>query len=72
MHRAHAARLDRNLRRGNRFRKLVLSAIRTVPLFVSWLGGISASLNTKGFGSLPAAAAICAFTVGSGDAGVLL
>src|SRR5271165_5252872 len=53
-------------------RKLLLSAIRTVPLFVSRLGGKSARLNTKGFGGLPAAEAIWASTVSSGGAGWLL
>jgi hypothetical protein len=53
-------------------RKLLLSGIRTVPLFVSRFGGKSAKLNTKGFGGLPAAAAICASTISSGGADWLL
>src|SRR5215471_14745613 len=53
-------------------RKLLLSAIHTAPLFVSRFGGISARRNTKGFGGLPAAAAICASTISSGGAGWLL
>src|SRR6476659_2013282 len=53
-------------------RKLVLSAIRTVPLLVSRFGAISPSLNTNGFGGLPATAAICASTAVSGSAGVFV
>src|SRR4029077_6546339 len=52
--------------------KFLLSALRTAPLFVSRFGAISPRLNTKGFGGLPAAAAICVSTVGSGGAGILL
>src|SRR6185312_666010 len=51
-------------------RKLVLSAIRTVPLLVSRFGAISPSLNTNGFGGFPATAAICPSTAASGGAGV--
>ena len=53
-------------------RKLVLSASRTDPLFVSANDLKSACLKTKGFGGLPEAAAICASTVASGGAGILL
>jgi len=53
-------------------RELLLSAIRTVPLLVSRLGGMSPSLNTKGFGGLPVTAAICALRLGSRGAGILL
>jgi hypothetical protein len=71
VHRPQAAWLDRDQRICDRFR-LVLSAIRTVPLFVSWFGCISESLNTKGLGGFPAADAICASTVANGGAGILL
>src|SRR5215472_17514346 len=53
-------------------RKLLLSAVCTVPLFVSRFGGLSERRNTKGFGGLPATAAICASTISSGGTGWLL
>src|ERR1700722_6464936 len=53
-------------------KKLLLSAIRTDPLFVSRFGCISPSLNTNGLGGLPATAAISAFRVGSDGAADLL
>ena len=53
-------------------RKLVLSASRTDPLFVSWIVLNWSALKTKGFGGLPAVDAIWASTSASGGAGVLL
>ena len=52
-------------------KKLVLSAVCTIPLFVSRTG-ISASLNIYGFGGFSVPAVICASTSESGGARRLL